>query len=133
MVEEVVKVKKVTLSVKYFDSNGNFGFAELFVGVMDSRSIYAKQTSYVENNSTPIYVKIDRRNIKLDQSVRTIYDVLGVTHYSIFVPDKLNLFVPVIILKNDPRITLMNGDEDIIAEIEKFDTERMQIFKRISS
>ena len=125
-------MEKVTLSVEYFDVNDTFCYAELFIGVMDCHNVYVKLISGV-NDSTPIYVKIDRRDINLDQNVKTVYDSLGVTHYSISVPDKLNLCVPNIILKNDPRITLMNGDEDIIAEIERFDAERIEIFKRISS
>ena len=112
MVVRVSKMKKVDLSVEFVDENGDITFAVLFAGVMTRHNIYAKRISAIDSRPAEDYIKVKKEDVSLDQNVTSVYDHLGVTHYSISVPDEVGL--------NDPRIISVSNRDPIITEVDNF-------------
>ena len=108
-------MKKVDLCVEFVDQNGNITFAVLFAGVITRHNIYAKRCSEIDSRPDEDYIKVKKEDVVLEQNVKSVYDHLGITHYSISVPEELGL--------NDPRIISVVNDENIITEVEKFVVE----------
>ena len=105
-------MKKIELSVEFNDENNNIVFAVLFIGVMTRRNIYAKRVSSINSRPDEDYIKVKKEDVILEQNVKSVYDHLGITHYSISIPNKLGL--------DDPRIISVVNDTNIIAEVDNF-------------
>lgn len=119
LVVRVVNMKKVTLSVEFVNENNEVCFGVLFFGVMTRRSIYLKEAS------TSNYVKINRKDVKIEEHVTSVYDgIPGISHWSLSVPEELGL--------DDPRIIPMTGNEDIIADVKSFVEECDEVHEKIS-
>ena len=122
MVVKVISMKKVTLVVEFVDANNDICFGVLFFGVMTRRNVYLKPISVTDSSN---YVQIKKKDVKKEENIKSVYDgIVGITHWSISVPEELGL--------DDPRILPINGDNDIIAEVDKFVAECDNIHKRIS-
>jgi hypothetical protein len=105
-------VKKVDLSVEFVDENNNIVFAVLFIGVMTRRNMYAKRVSVIDSRPDEDYIKVNKKDVILNQNVTSVYDHLGITHYSISVPDEVGL--------DDPRIISVSNRDHIITEVDNF-------------
>jgi len=112
-------MKKIDLSVEFLDAENNIVYAVLFVGVMTRRNIYAKRCSVLESRPDEDYIKVKRTDVTLEQNITSVYDHLGITHYSISVPDELGL--------DDPRIISVINEESIIAEVDNCVAECQKI------